>query len=637
MNILEYKRKLLGHHFLKGDGGGGGGGGGANEGNAGEAEARAYVDKQAQADREQAGREAARQAEAAAQAQAQAESQAQAQAAKEQAARDAREAQMAAEQASREQAARDAQAAADKAAQDAAAAEAARQPITESAPEAPAAEAPAPVASEAPAAPPVPEGVPPSFDFDAKPPEVLAKYAKTLKDTPSSATGTRDLDSGLTKAERDLTTAQAFAAQMGPLTRQTMTFTGKNGDKEVSVDVPSRTFMDVFGRAPTYGEAKALGQIGLGNVTGVNPSNLTQMNAPVLDGNGNPIAGLTTNDPGQTADSIVATTDFVNFVGPIAKAAAMFIPGMSLAMTIKDLNEGKTTLGDITSNFALGLLAKHLGINVNVAKAVINGDFGGALASTMIGQLNPALAKELGINPRLASIIGKETGVYGALSKAFDNTFSGFDQSSWGSNTKDFANAINSGFQNIGITTGTGGENGATGRALNLGFGAEDAMGNYLGTNNGGPTLGTPTPPSTTPSITAPTKPVTKPTTPITPTTPSTIAPGVSTTGTGASTINTQGNLFNPMGLTASQTQQMTNAFPQLANVFYYGKDLGSKKQKLDENNQLVFDEPDQGLASGGRIADNKDDAIDAYIRHIVEQSGGPVSQRELLAIVKGI
>jgi len=91
------------------------------------------------------------------------------------------------------------------------------------------------------------------------------------------------------------------------------------------------------------------------------------------------------------------------------------------------------------------------------------------------------------------------------------------------------------------------------------------------------------------------------------------------------------------MGLTAPQTQQMTNAFPQLANVFYYGKDTGSKKQVLDENNQIVFDEPDQGLASGGRIADNKDDAIDAYIRHIVEQSGTPISHRELLAIVKGI
>ena len=81
----------------------------------------------------------------------------------------------------------------------------------------------------------------------------------------------------------------------------------------------------------------------------------------------------------------------------------------------------------------------------------------------------------------------------------------------------------------------------------------------------------------------------------------------------------------------------MANAFPQLANVFYYGKDTGSKKQVLDENNQLVFEDTEQGLASGGRIADNKDDAIDAYIRHIVEQSGGPMSHRELLAIVKGI
>jgi fructose-specific component phosphotransferase system IIB-like protein len=119
-------------------------------------------------------------------------------------------------------------------------------------------------------------------------------------------------------------------------------------------------------------------------------------------------------------------------------------------------------------------------------------------------------------------------------------------------------------------------------------------------------------------------------------------SPTATTTPTGstvpaANTAVAQANLFNPLGLTAPQTQQMTNAFPQLANVFYYGKDTGSKKQVLDENNQLVFEDAEQGLASGGRIADNKDDAIDAYIRHIVEQSGGPMSQRELLAIVKGL
>jgi hypothetical protein len=436
----------------------------------------------------------------------------------------------------------------------------------------------------------------------------------------------KDANKYATTADKDPNAvASVYKDLMGEVAYQKMMLGGgkQNPDgREVTIDVPANSFVDVFGRPPTYAEAKALQAVGLGNITGVNANNLTATNVPVQG-----VEGLFTNEPGQTADSIVATTDFVNFMTPIAKAAAMMIPGMSLAMTIKDLYEGNITLGDVTSNFALGLLAKQLGINVNVARAMINGDFGSALSSTLLSQLNPALAKELGINPALASILGKESGAYGALTKAF----SGLNQN-WGT-SKDISNAINSGFQNIGITTGTGGTNGATGQAINLGLGTQDAIDHYLGSGGGGSGANTPTPTPTTPSITAPT-------TPTTPTTPSITAPttpGGGTTGTGASTINTQGNLFNPMGLTTPQTQQMVNAFPQLANVFYYGKDTGSKKQKLDENNQLVFDESDQGLASGGRIADNKDDAIDAYIRHIVEQSGGPMSQRELLAIVKGL
>jgi hypothetical protein len=388
-----------------------------------------------------------------------------------------------------------------------------------------------------------------------------------------------------------------FGKLMGDTTKQKITIGAGDKAREVSVDVPTNSWADVFGKAPTYAEAKALQAAGLGNMTNAGSKNTFGLGVPVGG-----VTGLATNDPGQTADSVVAATDFTNVVGPIAKAAAMFIPGMSMAMTIKDLAEGKVTLGDITSNFALGLLAKQLGINVNVARAAINGDFGSALASTMIGQLNPALAKELGVNPALAGILGKESGAYGALTSAFN----GMNQN-WGT-SKDISNAINTGFQNLGITTGTGGDKGATGQPINTGFSTQDAIDHYLSTSGGGSNTTTPT---TTPDEGA--------------------------TGTDANAAGAQGNLFNPMGLTAPQTQQMTNAFPQLANVFYYGKDSGPKKQVLDENSQIVFEDQNQGLASGGRITDNKDDAVDAYIRHIVEQSGGPMSHQELLAIVKGI
>jgi hypothetical protein len=438
------------------------------------------------------------------------------------------------EQAAREQAARDAQTrqdaeakvAADKAsAEAAAAAEAARQPVTEPA----AAEEAAPVSpiSVLGQFPTSPDAAP-APGLDAVSPLTTAGFNPTdnqvaaLADT-KRVNEVRDafatkmaefnndpkyqqLKYGYDANNDPAATISAFKSVMGPLAKQDMTLgVNKNGeDRVVSVDVPTNSWADVFGRAPTYAEAKALQAAGLGNMTNVNPNNAFGTNIPVQG-----VEGLFTNDPGQTADSVVAATDFTNFVTPLAKAAAMFIPGMSLAMTIKDLADGTVTVGDIASNFALGLLAKQFGISAATAKAMINGDFGSALSSTMLNQLNPALAKELGVNPALAGLIGKQTGAYGTLS----SMFSGLNQN-WGA-TKSLSNAFNTGLQNIGITMGTGGQNGATGQSINTGFSTEDALDHYLNTpSNGGggglpsisaPTTTTPTPtptptPTTTPS-----------------------------------------------------------------------------------------------------------------------------------------
>jgi hypothetical protein len=302
----------------------------------------------------------------------------------------------------------------------------------------------------------------------------------------------KDANKYATTADQDPDARVAvFGKLMGDTKKGTMTIGSGDKAREVSVDVPTNSWADVYGRAPTYSEAKALQAAGLGNMTNAGARNTFGLNVPVVG-----VTGLVTNEPGQTADSIVAATDFTNFVTPLAKAAAMFVPGMSTVMTIKDLIDGTTTVGDIASNFAIGVLAKQLGISVGTLRAMVNGDFGGALASTMIGKLNPALAKEFGINPALSALVGQQTGIYGALSKTIDKTFSGLDQSSWGKNTKSFANAINGGFQSLGITTGTGGANGATGQAINTGFSTEDAIDHYLNapSNSGGGSSGAPAP-----------------------------------------------------------------------------------------------------------------------------------------------
>jgi hypothetical protein len=305
-----------------------------------------------------------------------------------------------------------------------------------------------------------------------------------------------DANKYATTADKDPSAVvNVYKDLMGPLTKQTMMLGGgKNNPegREVSVDVPQNAFVDAFGRSPTYAEAKALQAAGLGNITGVNAKNLTNMNASVEG-----VEGLTYNDPGQTADSIVATTDFVNFVGPLARAAAMFIPGASLAMTLNDMYTGKITAGEIASSTLLSMLAKNLGIPVGIVTSAINGNPGGMLSSALVGQINSYASKELGTNPIFTGILGKESGLYGNIGKAT----SGLNQN-FGT-TKAISNAFNEGLRNLGITAGTGAPNAATGETVNTGVSTQDTLSNYLDSASKG-SSGSPAP---TPTPTAPTAP----------------------------------------------------------------------------------------------------------------------------------
>jgi hypothetical protein len=291
----------------------------------------------------------------------------------------------------------------------------------------------------------------------------------------------------------DATTA-VFDKLKGDLTKQTMTLgKNKNGeDRVVSVDVPTNSWADVYGRPPTYPEAKALQKMGLGNMTNVNPNNTFGTNIPVQG-----VEGLFTNDPGQTADSVVAATDFTNFMTPIAKAAAMFIPGASLAMTLNDMYTGKITAGEVASSTLLSMLAKNLGIPVGIVTSAINGNPGGMLSSALVGQINSYASKELGTNPIFTGILGKESGLYGNIGKAT----SGLNQN-FGT-TKAISNAFNEGLRNLGITAGTGAPNAATGETVNTGVSTQDTLSNYLDSASKG-SSGSPAP---TPAPTAPTAP----------------------------------------------------------------------------------------------------------------------------------
>ena len=303
----------------------------------------------------------------------------------------------------------------------------------------------------------------------------------------------KDANKYATTADKDPNAVvNVYKNLMGPLTKQTMMLGGgKNNPegREVSVDVPQNTFVDAFGRSPTYAESKALQAAGLGNITGVNAKNLTNMNASVKG-----VEGLTYNDPGQTADSIVATTDFVNFMEPLARAAAFFIPGMSLALTMHDMYTGKITAGDVASSVLLSMLAKNLGIPVGVVTNALNGNPGGMLSSALVGQINTYASKELGTNPIFTGILGKESGLYGEIGKST----SGLNQN-WGT-TKAISNAFNEGLRNLGITAGTGAPNSATGQQVNTSTDSNDTLSNYLNSTGGGGSSAAPAPAAPAPA-----------------------------------------------------------------------------------------------------------------------------------------
>jgi hypothetical protein len=87
---------------------------------------------------------------------------------------------------------------------------------------------------------------------------------------------------------------------------------------------------------------------------------------------------------------------------------------------------------------------------------------------------------------------------------------------------------------------------------------------------------------------------------------------------------------------------------PQLANVFYYGKEFGTKKQKLNEKGEIIEDEykplsvTDFGPELKDKIEDiaegekTKDNSVMALLEQILGKGSDAASEDELRDIVKG-
>jgi hypothetical protein len=97
------------------------------------------------------------------------------------------------------------------------------------------------------------------------------------------------------------------------------------------------------------------------------------------------------------------------------------------------------------------------------------------------------------------------------------------------------------------------------------------------------------------------------------------------------------------------QAENIAAAFgiPQLANVFYYGKEFGSKKQKLTKEGEVAEEEyrplsVTKAGAEGEMLEDiaqeqkNKENNANDALDLILGKSGDSMSIDDLLNIVKG-
>jgi hypothetical protein len=102
-------------------------------------------------------------------------------------------------------------------------------------------------------------------------------------------------------------------------------------------------------------------------------------------------------------------------------------------------------------------------------------------------------------------------------------------------------------------------------------------------------------------------------------------------------------------GLTWPQATEMAGSFgvPQLANVFYYGKDFGGKKQKVDPTGELMMPpyheisvtkagaEPEPEAIPVAQEAKADENDISALLQQIMSSGDNNTTQEELMQIIQ--
>lgn len=277
----------------------------------------------------------------------------------------------------------------------------------------------------------------------------------------------------------NVTNAALAAVKSGLNQISTKIGAGKNtegGTRDVttlSSNIPVASFLGYTGApgdaAISYGEAKQLRDLGLGNLTGVNLNNMPGANIPVGG-----VTGVSYNQPGQTADSVVAATDAARFAEKVWDAAKNFIPGYGLAQTVADLASGKTTLGNLIVGIGVNKLAPSLQMSPSDVAAVANGQLGNLLTGLAAKYAIGDLAKTYGPTAGALSAVGlRETGALEGLGKVLSPANMNFNT------TGRLADAFNTGLRNFGVNMGTGSGNAPTAPSY-VGTSPQDAIDRYI-------------------------------------------------------------------------------------------------------------------------------------------------------------
>jgi hypothetical protein len=251
----------------------------------------------------------------------------------------------------------------------------------------------------------------------------------------------------------NLVNAKEAAMQSGLSNFTTQIGGGKNvegGTRDVTTQttgIPIASFLGYSGapgdNAISYGEAEQLQDLGLGNLAGVNLSNMPGSNLSV----GN-VSGLTYNNPGRTADSVVAATDAGNFIEKAVDIAKNFIPGYGVAQFAANLLSGKMTPGQALVGVLGDRLASSLGISPSIWRATTSGTYGDGAAAAANSLLNSYISSVAKVDPRVTAVLMNTTGLSDIARKAASPLNVGPNISGA------LSGAVDAGLSNFGIGSG---------------------------------------------------------------------------------------------------------------------------------------------------------------------------------------